>query len=160
LSEIYRYLLHILILYAANLSRCLKPGGYIELCELSNELHTKEGIIAENNGYKEYLMLVGEAFKIIGCPYPTAKDLKGYLEDSGFENIQETSIRQFCRHKVQEQENILCCKDTLEAYGIAPLIRGLGKTEQDARKIIDAAWEAITANKRNHMYTNMCVFHP
>jgi len=95
----------------------------------------------------------------MGRPYPIAKNLKGYLEASGFENIQVTSKRQFCgpwsKDPIEKRIGwfgLMCFETALEAYGMLPLTHGLGKTEDEARGIVAAAWESIK-NRSNHMYT-------
>ena len=64
--------------------RCTKPGGYVELAEIALVAKCDDGTLAEDNGLKRFLELVGAAMEMMGRPrYITSEILRATLGGAG-----------------------------------------------------------------------------
>ena len=64
--------------------RCTKPGGYVELAEVALVAKCDDGTLAEDNGLKRFLELVGAAMEMMGRPRCiTSETLRATLENTG-----------------------------------------------------------------------------
>lgn len=66
----------------------LKPGGWIELQELSGEPLCDDGTMPDDDPVKHLYALAGQAFRKFGMNVTLPKDLRPMLEEAGFTNIQ------------------------------------------------------------------------
>ena len=74
--------------------RTLEPGGYVELAELGFVLYSDDNSMPKNHGAKVFLETLSDAMEKIGRPAATSTQMKKYLVDAGFVDIEVTDAKQ------------------------------------------------------------------
>jgi hypothetical protein len=70
------------------LAELVKPGGWIQLIEATNDLSVaKEGTATRN-----FIQLILDLYNFMGVPKRMADQMKPWLEELGFINLQERTI--------------------------------------------------------------------
>jgi hypothetical protein len=70
-----------------NLSALVKAGGWIQLIEVEDKSDTKDGPAVQN-----YIQLMRDVFGAIGARFGDISKAKGWLEEVGFQDVQEKLI--------------------------------------------------------------------
>ena len=70
-----------------NLSALVKPGGWIQLIEIEDKSDANDGPAVQN-----YIQLMRDTFGAIGARFGDINKARGWLEEVGFENLQEKLI--------------------------------------------------------------------
>lgn len=70
------------------ISELVKPGGWIQLIEATNDL----SIAKEGTAMRNFIQLILDLYAFMGVPEKMADQLKPWLEESGFVNVQERTI--------------------------------------------------------------------
>lgn len=65
----------------------LKPGGWIEIQEHAIQMHSEDGEVPPNMA--DWLEKMEDAARSFGKEMNIAKEVKGYLEIAGFEDVRE-----------------------------------------------------------------------
>ncbi|KAA8907226.1 S-adenosyl-L-methionine-dependent methyltransferase [Sphaerosporella brunnea] len=152
--------------------RSLKPGGWIQLGEVTTHLYSDDGTLKDDNPAKLALDLMDKAMTQIGSP-PTPRGLSAAfgrrppawrptmeqnLKTAGFEKVEGITYKQPLapwpkdpRMKQVGAMMLLNCATAFEAYGLAAYTRILGYSPEAADKICKDAYAAVR-NKNYHMY--------
>lgn len=75
--------------------RCVKPGGYVESCELSVRIESDDGSVTKNSCMYRWGELFTDAAKVLGRSFTVIEDdlqRKG-MEEAGFVDIQEKEFK-------------------------------------------------------------------
>jgi ubiquinone/menaquinone biosynthesis C-methylase UbiE len=78
----------------AEMYKCTKPGGYVELSEFGAQLFSDDGSIKEENPLNVSVQLTNKAMATLGRPFPVIGTLKKRLEDAGFVDVVEKFYKQ------------------------------------------------------------------
>jgi ubiquinone/menaquinone biosynthesis C-methylase UbiE len=78
----------------AEMYRCTKPDGYVELSEFGAVLMSDDGSLTPDNALSVSVQLTNKAMETIGRPFPVVGTLKKRLEDSGFVDVHERFYKQ------------------------------------------------------------------
>lgn len=69
--------------------RNLKPGGWCELKDWDFTLHSVDNSIPPDSHLVKHHELLMQALEKIGLDWDTGRHLKRWVEDAGFENVEE-----------------------------------------------------------------------
>jgi hypothetical protein len=143
--------------------RCLQPGGYIELAEISAKIESDDGSITEDNPINVWSDKLGEAMEKIGRPFcATEEYLVDNVKKAGFVNVTVGSrsklpIAPWPRdQKLKEVGalNMLSTETGYHAYGLVAFTRILGMKNDEAEALCTAAAKA-TKNKNYHGFGHL-----
>ncbi|KAI5845500.1 S-adenosyl-L-methionine-dependent methyltransferase [Tricharina praecox] len=145
--------------------RCLKPGGYIEHCELGIQTLCDDGTMPDDHGSKRCMEYISEAMTSIGKPPATKPTMVDNMKEAGFVEIDANTFKQPIgpwpkdpRMKRIGGMSVLLSETGYEAYGMGPLTRILGFEHAKAKKICDDAFAAVK-NKNYHVYNHYYVVY-
>lgn len=71
-----------------NLALNVNPGGWIQLIEAENFLNISE----KGSAMYNFVQLILDLYAFMGAPTQLSNQLKPWLEESGFTNVQERTI--------------------------------------------------------------------
>ncbi|KAI5817857.1 S-adenosyl-L-methionine-dependent methyltransferase [Pyronema omphalodes] len=146
--------------------RCTKPGGWIELQEISGHLRCDDGTMKDDNPIKVFLDNLAKAMEKSGRP-PAAngEQMKKDLEKAGFVDVQIHIARQPLgpwpkepRLKQIGAMMLLSSETMFSAYGMVPFTRILGMSEEEARNMCETAKRGVK-NKNYHTYSHFYVVY-
>ncbi|KAH6669782.1 hypothetical protein B0J14DRAFT_565564 [Halenospora varia] len=126
------------------ISELVKPGGWVQLIEATNDLSVaKEGIAMWN-----FIQLILDLYAFMGVPEKMADQLKPWLEESGFANVQERTID--CQIGVSNPNPDLARNGVFSMNVAVTGLVGFGSTEtlfkgQDSKKIFSTLIEDLKA---------------
>ncbi|KAF8246582.1 S-adenosyl-L-methionine-dependent methyltransferase [Wilcoxina mikolae CBS 423.85] len=146
--------------------RCIKPGGYIELQEISGELHCDDGTMKPDNPIKIYLDTLAEAMIKSGRPAAAnGAAMKEDLEDAGFVDVQVKVYNQPLgpwpkneRLKRIGAMMLLSSETMFSAYGMVAFTRILGMSAEEAERLCTEGKRAVR-NKNYHTYNHFYVVY-
>ncbi|CCX09223.1 Similar to Demethylmenaquinone methyltransferase; acc. no. Q9RRT0 [Pyronema omphalodes CBS 100304] len=148
------------------LSQCYqvtKPGGYVELAELSLQLNSDDN--TNGPALLKWMNLVQEACDKIGRPGVTEDILRSRLEDAGFVDVVVQTFKQPYGPWAKDERNkkigamtILAAEAGTEGYGMALFTRILGMSSEEAKEICKAAVKDLR-NKNYHSYSPYIVVY-
>ncbi|KAL0632401.1 hypothetical protein Q9L58_008724 [Maublancomyces gigas] len=71
----------------------LKPGGYIDICELEMHLSSDDGTAHPGLDLSKYCELLNKAAAVLGQDFETITNLKPLIERAGFVNVRHEKMR-------------------------------------------------------------------
>ncbi|KAF8542007.1 S-adenosyl-L-methionine-dependent methyltransferase [Trichophaea hybrida] len=142
--------------YMSEVYRCTKPGGYVELAELGCIPYSDDNTI--HPAIEHHFNFCGQAPAKIGRAFVTAAELKTFVEEAGFVDVQVADIKHpfgpWPKNKRMKQIGamaMLMCETGFEAYGMAVMTRILGMKKEDAMKECVDALKGVK-NKNHYTY--------
>ncbi|KAF8542380.1 S-adenosyl-L-methionine-dependent methyltransferase [Trichophaea hybrida] len=143
--------------YMSQIYRVTKPGGYCELGESGGILYSDDNTM--HLGIKLHYDLCREAMETIGRSFPTSSQLRTYLENAGFVDIQIKDFKMphgpWAKDPLMKKVGamlMLMGETGFEAYGLAAFTRILGMSKEDATEVFTNGLRGIR-NKNFHTYT-------
>jgi len=73
--------------------RHLKPGGYLELQEVPSQFLTDDNSLKKDDPWALMSDKFYEAAAKAGLNFLESKDLKGYMDDQGFQDLDQTVLK-------------------------------------------------------------------
>ncbi|KAF4303670.1 Methyltransferase type 11 [Botryosphaeria dothidea] len=125
-----------------------KPGGWAEFSDYEMNYYSDDGSMPEDSNMKKLAELLVEGCDKIGRTVSPGPKLKGWMEQAGFENIQQ-EIGAF---------NFVQTYEGLEAFVLAVFTRILGWTADEVQVFI-AKCRADMKKKDVHMVLNFWVVY-
>ncbi|KAI5809436.1 S-adenosyl-L-methionine-dependent methyltransferase [Pyronema omphalodes] len=142
----------------AEVYRCTKPGGWVELAELGAIAHCDDGTMTEDNPINIYFQHLDKALKIMGRPAGNPETMASHLQKAGFINLGGDEKKQPLGPwpKDPRLKNIgamvlLNTESGFHSYGMAVFTRVLGLHTDHADRLCADAFNAAK-NKNNHIY--------
>ncbi|KAK4234771.1 Phosphoethanolamine N-methyltransferase [Achaetomium macrosporum] len=71
----------------------LKPGGYIEICDIISPLCCDDGTLTDDTPAQRWNKLLLEATRRLGAPLDTALQYKQQLIDAGYQNVVQVEYK-------------------------------------------------------------------
>lgn len=143
--------------------KCLKPGSWIEHCELGLVVYSDDGSVPDDYAAKVCMQLISEAMNKIGRPPCTQESITQQLKDAGFVDVQAYTYKQPMgpwpkdpRLKRIGAMSLLGGETGYAAYGLAPMTRILGMDPAQAERICAEAFASVK-NKNQHAYSHYYV---
>ncbi|KAF8250010.1 S-adenosyl-L-methionine-dependent methyltransferase, partial [Wilcoxina mikolae CBS 423.85] len=142
----------------AEVYRCTKPGGYVELAEVSLPQHTDDN--TAKGGTSVWCDRMAEAMAKINRPFPSDhRDLTEKLENAGFVDVHYRLYKQPVGlwPKEKKFKNIggmalmTCDTAGFEAYGMQVFTKILEMSTEEAKKVCRDALEDVR-KKTTHLY--------
>lgn len=147
----------------AEMYRCTKPGGWVELSEFGAELFSDDGTVKPDSPLNVAVQLTKKAMAAIDRPFPVAGTLKKRLEDAGFVDVHERIYRQpigpWPKDPVLKHTGamaLVMLETGIEAYSLAAWTRILKMDPEDSKAKIKASLKAAL-DKRVHSYNHFYV---
>lgn len=129
------------------------------MAEFSASVHCDDGSASPDNGMMEISRQLIKAMNLMGRPPCSGTaQLREYLENAGFVDVQVFSIKQPLSNWPEDKKardvgamTLITLMSGIEAYAMAALTRALGMGQAEAEKLCEDALAAVTDTK-NHIY--------
>jgi hypothetical protein len=111
--------------FPANITRCTKPGGWIEDLEFSIEFKSDDGTITDNHVMARWSKIVLEAAERMGKNFRAGERAREHITNAGFVNVTEKRYKlpigdwsSDPKMKSLGQRNLLYCIQGLEGFAL------------------------------------------
>jgi len=142
----------------AEMYKCTKPGGYVELAENEVATFCDDGTMTESNRMKRIMDLITSAMIKLDRPPSTAERLVARLTEAGFTDVHCVTLKQplgpWPKGKAMKQIGIMALMTSetgIEAYALAALTRIHGMPVEEAAQLCRDALRDMK-NKNYHLY--------
>ncbi|KAE8150574.1 S-adenosyl-L-methionine-dependent methyltransferase [Aspergillus avenaceus] len=140
----------------------VKPGGWVEMQEYEAWIHSDDGTHEQATVIMEWQQKIDEASRKFGKKMNVAAQLKGWMEQVGFINVQDDTYKapvgswpKSPRLKEIGRVSKVTVWEAIEPYTLALFTRVLGYSAEEARDYVEKVREELLRSSY-HLYV---LFH-
>ncbi|KAL7940351.1 hypothetical protein V8C42DRAFT_243880 [Trichoderma barbatum] len=136
----------------ANLCKLAKPGGWVELIEL--EIHQE--LLDEGTVMAEFSQLLVQLWKIKGMGGNFGLNLKGWMEDAGLEDVQQTVLNCKVGAKAKPELKLSSING---AAGAGPMILAIARDTPELEGFTPEQLDTMMDRLQKELLEKGMVFH-